>query len=64
MPADLVLGIWFLVSWNLVSWIGFRISDFGFPYKIFMPREFLLDPADIDLNQVIVDLDGIRKVNP
>ena len=29
-----------------------------------MPREFLLDPADIDLNQVIVDLDGIRKVNP
>ena len=29
-----------------------------------MPREFHLDPASIDLNKVIVDLDGIRKVNP
>jgi 3-hydroxyacyl-[acyl-carrier-protein] dehydratase len=28
-----------------------------------MPREFLLDPASIDWNRVIVDLDGIRKVN-
>src|SRR5205809_5717596 len=29
-----------------------------------MPREFHLDPASIDLNKVIVDQDGIRKVNP
>jgi 3-hydroxyacyl-[acyl-carrier-protein] dehydratase len=29
-----------------------------------MPRELLLDPASIDWNRVIVDLDGIRKVNP
>lgn len=29
-----------------------------------MPREFHLDPASIDWNRVIVDLDGIRKVNP
>jgi len=29
-----------------------------------MPREFHLDPAGIDWNRVIVDLDGIRKVNP
>ena len=29
-----------------------------------MPREFHLDPASIDLNNVIVDLEGIRKVNP
>jgi 3-hydroxyacyl-[acyl-carrier-protein] dehydratase len=28
-----------------------------------MRREFYLDPASIDLNHVIVDLDGIRKVN-
>jgi 3-hydroxyacyl-[acyl-carrier-protein] dehydratase len=28
-----------------------------------MRREFHLDPASIDLNHVIVDLDGIRKVN-
>jgi 3-hydroxyacyl-[acyl-carrier-protein] dehydratase len=29
-----------------------------------MPRDFLIEPASIDLNKVIVDLDGIRKVNP
>jgi 3-hydroxyacyl-[acyl-carrier-protein] dehydratase len=29
-----------------------------------MPREFHLDPASIDLNHVLVDLEGIRKVNP
>jgi len=29
-----------------------------------MPREFHLDPASIDLQKVIVDQDGIRKVNP
>lgn len=29
-----------------------------------MPREFHLDPASLDLEKVIVDLEGIRKVNP
>ena len=29
-----------------------------------MPREFHLDPASIDLNKVLVDQEGIRKVNP
>jgi 3-hydroxyacyl-[acyl-carrier-protein] dehydratase len=29
-----------------------------------MPREFHIDPSSIDLNHVIVDLEGIRKVNP
>jgi 3-hydroxyacyl-[acyl-carrier-protein] dehydratase len=29
-----------------------------------MPRELLLDPASIDWNRVIVDVDGIRNVNP
>lgn len=29
-----------------------------------MPREFHLDPASLDLQNVIVDQDGIRKVNP
>ncbi len=29
-----------------------------------MPREFHLDPASLDLQKVVVDLDGIRKINP
>src|SRR5437867_13365439 len=29
-----------------------------------MPRELHLDPASIDWNKVIVDEEGIRKVNP
>src|SRR5260370_26286703 len=29
-----------------------------------MTRDFLIEPASIDLNKVIVELEGIRKVNP
>jgi 3-hydroxyacyl-[acyl-carrier-protein] dehydratase len=29
-----------------------------------MPREFHVDPASLDLQKVLVDLDGIRQVNP
>jgi 3-hydroxyacyl-[acyl-carrier-protein] dehydratase len=28
-----------------------------------MPRDFHLDPASLDLNRVVVDLEGIRKIN-
>ncbi len=28
-----------------------------------MPREFHMDPTSLDLNQVVVDLEGIRKIN-
>jgi 3-hydroxyacyl-[acyl-carrier-protein] dehydratase len=29
-----------------------------------MPREFHIDPASLDLQKVLIDLDGIRQVNP